>query len=306
MTGHTLVPMNVAVFGATGFLGKRLIRKIIHDKDWTVTAVARDPSKLSGVFDDQPRVSVIRGDVTSYENTKNILSKHDAAYYLVHMMGHKDVDFVEAELSAARTFAKAMNATNVKRVVFMGGLGDNAESESKHLLSRHRTGEILRNASNNVVELRASMIVAEGSVAYDIIKNVTDTLPVMVLPAIADTLTQPIAADDALEYLVQAATIETNESIAVDIGGPKAMSYADVYRTYAKSIGKHPRVVKLPFIPAPASAFFLNLITPKIHARIGAIMVESMTAPMVVSNDLAKDYFPTVSPMSLEEAFKRV
>lgn len=295
--------MHIAVCGASGFLGFNLSRKILADTSWHVRAVARNEQKLSRIGKPGTRLELRRADITEYEELRSALKGIDVAYYFVHMMGRKDVDFYQAELTAAKTFVNAADAAGVKRVVYMGGLGDNADSSSRHLRSRHETGEILRRSRFEVIELRASMIIGKGSVAFDIIRNVADKLAVVPLPKEADTKTQPIALSDALSYLIAAATVKISDNIAIDIGGPKAMSYADVYRAYAHSIGKRPLVFSVPFVHSSLAGMFLNLVTPKIHARIGSIMFESMATNMTVQNELAQGYFPAIKPVQIENAF---
>ncbi|MBC7512289.1 oxidoreductase [Candidatus Saccharibacteria bacterium] len=244
------------------------------------------------------------GDVLNYDSIKPLLETIDVAYYFVHLMGHRERDFYEAELDAAHTFARAATDAGVKRVVYMGGLGDNADSESKHLHSRHRTGEILRAELPSVIELRASMIIGIGSVGYDIIRNMVCKLPVILLPRTAETKTQPIALGDALQYLVSAATVKIKTNSVVDIGGPEILSYADIYREYAKFVGKKRLLIEIPHVSPYFAGKFLDVVTPTIHARIGAIMAESMHSEMVVVNQNAKELFPSIKLIHIREAFE--
>jgi uncharacterized protein YbjT (DUF2867 family) len=228
----------------------------------------------------------------------------DAAYYFIHLMGHDERDFYEAELEAARNFALAAQGAGVGRVVYMGGLGDHAGSESKHLRSRHETGEILRARLPDVIELRASMIIGSGSVAYDIIRNIVHKLPVVPLPRSAETLTQPIALEDALAYLTAAATVVTKGNTVIDIGGPEVLSYADIYREYAKFVDKKRWLIEVPHVSPYIAGRFLDLLTPTVHARIGGIMAESMANEMTVSDATAGQLFPDITPIHIREAFE--
>ena len=297
--------MNIAIIGASGFLGTRLSSHILSSTDWTVRAVARDKKKLKRVGAPGRRLQLKQADILRYDSIRTALDGIDVAYYLVHMMGHTERDFYEAELDAAHTFCKAARESGVKRVVYMGGLGDNAGSESKHLHSRHRTGEILRAELPEVIELRASMIIGDGSVAYDIIRNIVHKLPVVLLPRSAETLTQPIALEDALSYLLASATVKIKTNVVVDIGGPEVLSYADIYREYAKFAGHKRLLIEIPHVSPYFAGRFLDLVTPKIHARIGAIMAESMTTEMTVANDKAKTLFPNITPIHIRESFER-
>jgi uncharacterized protein YbjT (DUF2867 family) len=226
----------------------------------------------------------------------------DVAFYFVHLMGQTK-DFYEQESIAAQRFAASCKANQVKRVVFMGGLGDDREQLSKHLLSRHNTGTVLRDILPLVIELRASMIVGRGSIAFDIIRNLVHVLPVMTLPRWSNSLTQPIALSDALDYLVAAINVPCLKNEIVEIGGQESLSYRDLYAMYAHSIGRHPLIVRLPFLPEWLGGWWLNLFTPGTHAKIGRIMVHSLSNSMVVTHpDEAKRMFPLIKPKSLSEA----
>lgn len=296
--------MNVAILGASGFLGTHLSRVILEETDWSLRAVARDSRKLTRIGKAGERLKFVEADILSLPSVTEALKGIDTAYYFIHLMGHTERDFYEAELDAAHLFAQAATRAGVKRVIYMGGLGDNADSESKHLHSRHRTGEILRSELTNVIELRASMIIGNGSVGYDIIRNVVNKLPVVLLPRSAETLTQPVALEDALKYLMASATVPISHNVVVDIGGPDILSYADIYREYAKFVGKRSLLIEIPHVSPYFAGKFLDLFTPTIHARIGAVMAESMSSEMVVMNDTAKTLFPSIVPIHVREAFE--
>jgi uncharacterized protein YbjT (DUF2867 family) len=219
------------------------------------------------------------------------------------MMGQKNKDFYTQEAVAAHRFSAAVLASGVKRVIFMGGLGNDHTQLSAHLASRHNTGTVLREDLPLVIEFRASMIIGQGSVAYDIIRNLVHKMPIMTLPRWSTTLTQPIALRDALEYLTLAATVKVKHHEIVEIGGPTALSYQELYREYAAFTGRHPLIVVVPFLPEWLGGWWLNLFTPNQHAKIGRIMVHSMSNPMVVTHDRAALLFPSVKLHTLQEAF---
>lgn len=297
-------PTNVAIVGASGFLGHRLAEYLMLRTDWRIRAIARSKAKLEKIHGSNSQLERVTANVLNPKSIERALKDVDVCYYFIHLMGHTERDFVEAEADAARIFTESAKRAGVKRVIYMGGLGDNAESESRHLKSRHKTGEILRSELSGVIELRASMIIGNGSVAFDIIRNIVERLPVMLLPRSAETLTQPIALHDALQYLEKAATVPINENMVVDIGGPDILTYADIYREYAAYKGLRRKLFEVPFIPTAAAGLFLDLLTPAIHARIGAIMAESMTTEMVARNDDANRLFPAIKTAHIRTAFK--
>jgi len=215
-------------------------------------------------------------------------------------------NYYDLEAKAAETFGKAAQAVNLPRLIYMGGLGDDADKLPRHLRSRHNTGKILRNYVPQLIEFRASMIVGDGSIAYDIMKNLVHNLPVQTVPAWAVTHTQPIALQDALAYLTESLTVPLEHSEIVEIGGPEELSYKDLTVRYAASIGRKPIVVMIPIVPLWLGAWWLNLFTPWRHAKVGRQMAESLANPMVVTNNRARELFPDIIPESIEKAFSDV
>src|SRR5665213_2434417 len=224
--------MTVAIVGASGFVGQNLLRYVLANTDYSVRAVCRSPQKIQ--FDRQytERVQLVSADVFDYDAIKKSLEGTDAAVYLIHMMAAKG-NYYDLETKAAETFGKAAQAANLPRVVYMGGLGSDADKLSKHLQSRHHTGTILKSYVPLVIEFRASMIVGDGSIAYDIMKSLVKNLPVQTMPSWAITKTQPIALQDALQYLTASLVVPVQKHEIVEIGGPEQLSYKDLVSRYA-------------------------------------------------------------------------
>lgn len=294
----------IAIVGASGFLGSHLVERLLHQTKYNVLAIARLPHDYTVAEAQAHRFRAITASVMDEEATLSALKDVDVAFYFVHLMGQTK-DFYEQESIAAQRFAASCKANKVKRVIFMGGLGDDREQLSEHLLSRHNTGTVLRDLLPLVIELRASMIVANGSIAFDIIRNLVHALPIMTLPRWSISLTQPIALSDALEYLVAAIEVKCTKHEIVEIGGQEALSYHDLYTAYARSTGRHPLIVRLPFLPEWLGGWWLNLFTPRYQAKIGQIMVHSLSNSMIVThpNDSAR-LFPDIHPKTLDEAFR--
>jgi len=219
------------------------------------------------------------------------------------MMAQKKLDFAVAETKAAESFCAAAINSNIKRVIYLGGLGNDNDKLSKHLASRHKTGEILKQGLPQLIEFRASMVIGHGSISYDIITNLIHKLPILTLPKWAKTLTQPIGLSDALAYLIAALELGLKESLIIEIGGPEQLSYGDLMKRYAAWKNKKMIIIKLHIIPVSVAAWWLNLFTPATHAKIGRIMVESLSNPMVVTNDKARQLFPDIHPKRLELVF---
>lgn len=294
--------MIVVIVGASGFLGTHLIKYMLGSTENQIVAISRHATAISVDPQYAPRVALVDADVFDEEQMTEAMIGADVAYFFVHMMGQKNKDFYTQETISAHRFSAAVIAAGVPRVVFMGGLGNDHDQLSTHLLSRHNTGTVLRENLPLVIELRASMIIGKGSISYDIIEHLVHKLPIMTLPRWSITLTQPIALRDALEYLTQAATVEVTHHEIVEIGGPDVVTYKDLYKLYANSIGRHPFIIRLPFLPEWLGGWWLNLFTPPNHAKIGRIMVHSMSNAMVVTHVRSAELFPSIHPISVAEA----
>ncbi len=294
--------MVIAIVGASGFLGTNLLRHILTTTDYPVRAISRRASSITVEPAFRERVTLIDTDVLDDSDMTAAMLGVDVAYYFVHMMGQANKDFYTQEAVAANRFSAAVIAAGVKRVVYMGGLGNDHEQLSAHLASRHNTGTILRENCPLVLEFRSSMIIGKGSISYDIITHLVHKLPIMTLPRWCISQTQPIALADALDYLLAAATVPLNYSQIVEIGGSEVTTYRDLYKLYANWTGRHPLLIRVPFLPEWLGGWWLNLFTPRGHAKIGRVMVHSLSNTMVVTHDQAQRLFPDIKPRPLLDA----
>ena len=292
--------MNIAVIGSSGYIGQNLIKLLLSQTNHTIFALSPNAEQI--IFKHE-RLYTHNVDVFDTVKLSKYLKNCDAAYYLIHMMSQKKLDFAVAETKAAESFCAAAINSNIKRVIYLGGLGNDNEKLSKHLASRHKTGEILKQGFPQLIEFRASMVIGHGSISYDIITNLIHKLPILTLPKWAKTLTQPIGLNDALAYLIAALELGLKESLIIEIGGPEQLSYGDLMKRYAAWKNKKMIIIKLHIIPVSVAAWWLNLFTPATHAKVGQIMVESLSSPMVVTNDKARQLFPDIHPKNLELVF---
>jgi len=288
----------IAIMGASGFVGRHLSRYLLETTDYSIRGLCRHPESLADLGSAGGRFSAVDCDVFDYGSLR--LDGIDLAYYLIHMMARRHGDFYDLEARAAENFGRAAHDAGVGRVIYLGGLGDDRDNLSTHLASRHNSGAILRGFVPQLIEFRASMILGAGSISFDIVSNLIHKLPVMTLPRWTITRTQPIGLPDALRYLGAAATLEGKAHEIVEIGGPEAMSYREFIRRVARSKGRRPLLVRLNFLPEWLAAWWLNLFTPRGHARVGRHMVESFRNPMVVTNDRARELFPDIAPLPIE------
>ena len=216
--------MRVLVTGATGYIGGLLVPALVNDGH-DVRCVARLPERLAGRF---PGVEVVRGDVFDAPAMLAAMDGIEVAYYLVHSMTADRHDFSQSDREAAASFGAAAREAGVKRIIFLGGLGVDGATLSPHLRSRHEVGDILRRGGVLVTEFRAAIIVGSGSVSFEMIRYLTERLPVMVAPKWVSTRCQPIAIRDVIRYLVQALNHPESESTIYEIGGGDVLTYREM------------------------------------------------------------------------------
>ena len=222
--------MKVVVFGATGTIGAALVTVLTGDHD--VTAVSRSPEETR---DQQGALGARRRD--DEQSIAGAMEGAEVAYYLVHSLGQ--ARFEERERRSADGFARAAEKAGLRQIVYLGGLGDDADDLSPHLRSRRETEQRLAARSVPVTTLRAGMVIARGSAAFETIAALVDRLPAMILPRWAKTPTQPIALVDVVRYLGVCANGDAFGQ-TYDVGGPEVMSYADMIRRVARSRAAHP------------------------------------------------------------------
>ncbi|BBX68288.1 NAD(P)H-binding protein [Mycolicibacterium psychrotolerans] len=266
------------VTGATGYIGGQLVPELLG-RGHAVRAMARKPAKL----DDAPwrsRAEVVRGDLTKPESLAEAFEGMDVVYYLVHSMGTSK-DFVAEEARSARNVAAAAEKAGVRRVVYLSGLHPEGVELSRHLASRVEVGEILMASSVEAVVLQAGIVIGSGSASFEMVRHLTDRLPVMTTPKWVRNKIQPISIDDVLYYLAEAATAEVPESRTWDVGGPDVMEYGDAMQTYADVAGLRRRVmVVLPFLTPTIASLWVGLVTP-IPSGLARPLVESLECDAV-------------------------
>ena len=169
--------MKIAIIGANGYIGRNLLNKLLEDSTNEIVAISQSAQSIPR---NDRRLTKINQSVFD-SNLKVNLKDCDVVYYLVHMMSQNKMDYAEAERKAAEALNLALVDSKVKRIIYLGGLGNDNDSLSKHLKSRHTTGDILRTGNINVIELRASMVIGRGGISYEIIVNLVSKLPLSLL-----------------------------------------------------------------------------------------------------------------------------
>ncbi len=295
---------HVLVTGATGYIGGRLVPELL-DAGYRVRCLARTPQKLRD-HPWAPRAEVVKGDVTDASSLAEALRGIDVAYYLVHALGTGN-RFEETDRKAARTFAEQAHAAGVRRVVYLGGLTPAdvpPETLSPHLRSRAEVGEIFLRGKVPATVLRAAVIIGSGSASFEMLRHLTERLPVMVTPSWVGTRVQPIAVRDVLRYLVGSARMPSDVNRAFDIGGPDVVTYEQMMRRYATVAGlPHRLIVRVPMLSPGLSSLWIGLVTP-VPRALARPLAESLRHEVVCDeHDIAR-YVPDPpgTPVPFDEA----
>lgn len=290
----------ILVTGGTGYVGGRLI-PLLEKQQLNLRCLVRDPEKLRGRV--HPSTEVLQGDVLDRASLDAALGGVGTAYYLVHLMSGAG-NFEELDRRAATNFAQAAKKCRVRRIIYLGGLGDDNDPRlSPHLRSRHEVGEILRGSGAEVVEFRASVVIGAGSLSFDLIKTLTDRLPVMICPSWLTTPTQPIAVDDVLGYLLAANDLPADNCRVFEIGCADVTTYGGMIREYARQQGLRRWLIYVPVLTPYLSSLWLALVTPT-KFEIGRHLIEGLKNPTVIRDHKALDAF-AIRPMSVRQAIAK-
>ena len=273
--------MKVAVLGATGTVGSALVPELARHHE--VVAVSRRPTgRLPGVRWEA-------ADAADEHALRRALADVEVVYYLVHSLGAPD--FEERDRIAAAATARAAEESGVRQLIYLGGLSDQGQELSPHLRSRAETADILASGSVPVTTLRAAMVVAAGSAAFETIVALVDRLPGMVCPRWVSTPTQPIALQDIVAYLAGVAGRQEALGAAFDAGGPEVMTYREMIERIARLRGKRPLIVEVPVLTPRLSSYWLTLVTP-VQSRVARALIEGLKNPTVARDDRLRHVVP--------------
>jgi len=292
--------MKVLVTGATGYIGGRLVPRLL-ERGHTVRVMVRDPSRIEGRAW-APNVEVVRGDLSLDETLEPALRGIDVAYYLVHSM-YGGSDFAQRDREAVHRFADA--AAGLRRVVYLGGLLPQGDDVSEHLRSRAEVGEILRERLSTV-EFRAGPIIGSGSASFEMVRYLTERIPAMIAPRWISNAVQPIAVRDVLAYLLLA--LERGEPGVFEIGADR-LTFRRMMEVYAEVRGLRRLIVPVPVLAPALAARWVGLVTP-IPNTLAVPLVEGVIHPVVADTSRASQSFPEIEPIpyrrAVELALERV
>lgn len=293
----------IAVTGATGYVGARLVGKLLEE-GYRVKALGRSLEKLKNRYwSDHPNVELCTMDVFDQASTVEALQGCSTAYYLIHSMYASQKDFASGDRKAAQQFREAAEKSGIQRLIYLGGLGEETSQHqlSKHLQSRREVEAILQDGPIPVTIFRAAMIIGSGSASFEILRYLSERLPVMITPKWVHTLNQPIAIRNVLYYLSE--SLKTSETIGktFDIGGPDVVSYQTLIETYREKADLKPAlIIPVPVFSITLSSYWIHLITP-VSAAIAQPLAEGLKNEVIVKNNEIQTLIPQ-ELLSIEEA----
>ena len=283
------LPALCLVTGATGYIGGRLVVELLNH-GYRVRVLARNPERLKA----HPwinRVEVAEGDANDEYALTQAMQGVDVAYYLLHALMSKN-DFEDKERNLAHHFVKCAKSAGIGRIVYLGGIIAPHEELSPHMKSRAETGEILRASGIPTIELRAAVVIGSGSASFEMLRYLTERLPIMTVPKWVNVRIQPIAVRDVLRYLVGAAAIDPKITGAFDIGGPEIYTYKEMMQSYAKAAGLRKRIIiPIPVLTPRLSSGWVGLVTP-VPYTLARRLVASLKNEVIVHDDAIRKLIP--------------
>lgn len=304
---NTKQNLRILVTGATGFIGSRIVKRLLANGHYKVRCMTRNPENIYELFNSTGDiVEVVKADASNYLELVEALKEVDVAFYLIHSMEgstKKWQEFSKRDRIAAENFAKAASQTNTKRIIYLSGLIDIKHKDlSEHMQSRKEVGDILRTSKAEVTIFRAAVILGQGGGSFQMLQYLVERLPVMVCPKWVLTKSQPISVDDVVTYLIKSIELEDTANKDFDIGGPEILSYVDMMKRYSAILKKPLKIVIIPFLTPRLSSYWVDLITP-VKASLARPLIDSLKHEAVVHDNEIQKLIP-IKLMNFEESIK--
>ncbi|MFW9794992.1 MAG: NAD(P)H-binding protein [Candidatus Thorarchaeota archaeon] len=293
----------ILVLGSTGYVGSKLVERLISH-GYEVRAGWRTKRKLEiQPWKNHPMVHSIKVDVLDINQLRKAMEGCDIVYYLIHSM-YSGEDFDELDRKGAKNALTVADEKGIKRIIYLGGLGEDRDRLSKHLRSRKNVDRILREGKTPVTTFQAAMIIGPQSASFNIMRYLVNRLPVMITPKWVRTKTQPISIEDTIEYLVGCLTKPETIGETFDIGGPEVITYQDLMTTYASEAGFVRRIeVPIPLLTPNLSSYWVELVTP-IQATIARPLIEGLSQETICREHRIREIIPR-KLLSIRESIQR-
>tara|TARA_A100001015_G_scaffold174960_1_gene194505 strand:- start:9729 stop:11174 length:1446 start_codon:yes stop_codon:yes gene_type:complete len=289
----------ILVTGASGYIGGRVVENLLKE-NYKVISMVRRPKQFKKKFKYDHEIRY--GDTLKKDTLDDAFKNIDILFYFVHSMSDQQ-DFMKAETLSAKNVIEIAEKNNIEKIIYLGGLFKKDIKLSKHLESRKKVGEILRASSINCITFRASIIIGSGSLSFEMIRNLTESLPIMITPKWVRIQAQPISIRDVLKYLIGSIQIQSTKNLIFEIGGKDVVSYSDIMIEYAKQRNLKRFIIPVPLLTPYLSSLWLSLLTP-IYATVGKKLIESIKHATVINCDEeTKKYFP-FETLSMSKSIK--
>jgi len=279
--------LNILVTGASGYIGSQLVPRLVA-RGHQVTCLVRQPGRL--VLRAAENVKIRQGDLLDPASLATAFEGMDMAYYLVHSMADGVKGYIERDHRAAFNFGLAAEEAGLQRIIYLGALGECDKAISPHLEARQNVGDILRMFCVPVTEFRAAIVIGSGSMSFEMIRYLTERLPILVTPKWISTLCQPIAIENVLDYLVASLEEPRSTGAIFEIGGPDVLTYKDIMRGYAATRQLTRRLVNFPFLTTRILAIGADLVTP-LPSPYLHILIEGLRSEVVIHDPSAREVF---------------
>jgi len=274
----------VLVAGASGFIGQRLVKALLAAGDPVRCLVRRDSPLPAGV-------GIVKGDLLEPLTLPAALEGVDTVYYLVHSMAAGRSGFERRDRQAAENFTQAATGAGVRRVIYLGGLGETGPELSGHLQSRLEVASILQSGGFATTFLRAAVIFGAGGASFEMIRSLVEHLPLMITPRWVSTRCQPIAVDDVIHYLIGCLQEERTSGGTFDVGGPDILSYREMMERFAAIEGRKLYIVTVPVLTPKLSSYWVGLITP-VKASIAMPLIEGLASEVICRENRIHELIP--------------
>jgi uncharacterized protein YbjT (DUF2867 family) len=278
----------VLVTGATGYIGRLLVARLL-DGEHAVRALVRDPARAATLL--PPAVELVRGDLLATQTLAPACADIEVAYYLVHSIEGDEFSFEERDRRAARMFGEAARAAGLERIIYLGGLGDERTRLSAHLRSRQEVGAVLAASGVPVTEFRAGIIIGAGSASFEMLRELTERLPVMICPRWVTSPIQPIAVADVLAYLTRCLDVPATTGRVLELGGPEVMTYQQMMQRFARLRGLRRLIIRVPVLTPRLSSYWVDIVTT-VPAAVARPLIEGLRSAVVVRERTARNLLP--------------